>query len=105
MPVLEVDGKVLAQSFTIARFLAKEHGLAGKDSFEQAEADMYVDCIGDIIGGIKVESTLCSLLVTHFCFDFVDSVEADLFRAGRVQEEGNVCQNPHGNHSASLGQD
>nr|QST14961.1 GSTsigma1b protein [Diaphanosoma celebensis] len=47
-PVLEVDGKMLAQSHTIARYLAKKHGLAGKDEWEQAEADMYVDCLADL---------------------------------------------------------
>ena len=36
MPVLEVDGVKLPQSMTIARFLAKQFGLAGKDNFEQA---------------------------------------------------------------------
>ena len=51
VPILEVDGKPLAQSHTIARFLARQHGLAGKDAWEQAQADMYVDCIGDLISG------------------------------------------------------
>jgi len=36
MPVLEVDGVKVPQSMTIARFLAKQFGLAGKDNFEQA---------------------------------------------------------------------
>ena len=62
LPNLEVDGKVLAQSFSIARFLAKEHGLAGKDHWEQAEADMYVDCVGDMIGG-ECQSRLFKLYV------------------------------------------
>lgn len=48
MPVLEYDGEVLSQSKTIARFLAKEVGIAGKTNLEQAKADMIVDCVTDI---------------------------------------------------------
>ena len=48
MPVLEYDGEVLSQSKTIARFLAKEFGIAGKTNLEQAKADMIVDCVIDI---------------------------------------------------------
>lgn len=29
VPIFEVDGKVLTQSITIARYLARQHGLAG----------------------------------------------------------------------------
>ena len=52
VPILEVDGRVLAQSNTIARYLAKKHGLAGKDEWEQAQADMYADNIHDLLNGI-----------------------------------------------------
>ena len=48
MPVLEYDGEVLSQSKTIARFLAKEFGIAGKTNMEQAKADLIVDCVTDI---------------------------------------------------------
>ena len=48
LPVLEYDGKKLSQSITIARFLAKEFGIAGKTHLEQAQADMIVDCIVDV---------------------------------------------------------
>ena len=51
VPVLEVDGKMLAQSHTIARYLARQHGLAGKDDWEQGLADMYADNIGDLMNG------------------------------------------------------
>ena len=51
VPVLEVDGKRLAQSDTIARYLARQHGLAGQNDWEQSLADMYVDCIYDFLGG------------------------------------------------------
>ncbi|GMS83313.1 hypothetical protein PENTCL1PPCAC_5488, partial [Pristionchus entomophagus] len=43
MPVLEVDGKQIPQSFAIARFVASQHGLAGKTPFEAA----WVDAIAD----------------------------------------------------------
>ncbi|CAF0831687.1 unnamed protein product [Adineta ricciae] len=49
MPVLEVDGVQLPQSAAIGRFLAKKFHLAGKDDFEQAEADAVVDTIYDIM--------------------------------------------------------
>jgi len=49
---LEIDGeKKLAQSNTIARYLAGQYGLAGKNDWERAQADMYVDCVEDIIIG------------------------------------------------------
>uniref|UniRef100_A0A914V2A0 glutathione transferase n=1 Tax=Plectus sambesii TaxID=2011161 RepID=A0A914V2A0_9BILA len=49
VPVLEVDGKVLAQSFAIGRFLAKKFGLAGKDDWEAAQADMYIYGLEDVL--------------------------------------------------------
>ena len=45
---LEYDGTVLCQSLTIARFLAKEFGLAGKNNLEQAQADMIIDAGNDL---------------------------------------------------------
>ena len=53
VPVFEVDCKMLAQSNAIARYLARKHGIAGKDEWEQAQADMYVDCIIDLMHGIN----------------------------------------------------
>ena len=63
VPILEVDGKVLAQSHTIARYLARQHGLAGKDNWEQALSDMYVDCIYDIMAGKYMENNLIVLSI------------------------------------------
>ncbi|KAI6234778.1 hypothetical protein M3Y99_00767700 [Aphelenchoides fujianensis] len=39
LPVLEVDGRSIPESFAIFRFLAKRFGLAGRDDFEAAEID------------------------------------------------------------------
>ena len=44
---------MLAQSRAIARYLAKKCDLAGKDEWEQAQVDMYVDCVDDIVHGTK----------------------------------------------------
>ncbi|CAJ0914413.1 unnamed protein product, partial [Mesorhabditis belari] len=43
MPVLEVDGKALAQSRAIYRYLAKKFGFAGKDDWESAQIDAWAD--------------------------------------------------------------
>ncbi|XP_078579122.1 hematopoietic prostaglandin D synthase-like [Branchiostoma floridae x Branchiostoma japonicum] len=48
-PVLDVDGTMICQSVAIARFIAKESGLAGKTNMEQARADMMVDGFGDMV--------------------------------------------------------
>lgn len=50
LPALEVDGKVIVgQSMAIARYVARENGLAGKNNLDAAVADMYVDCTSDLI--------------------------------------------------------
>ena len=43
LPVLEVDGKMLAGSGGIARFLAERFGLAGSNDFENAEIASIID--------------------------------------------------------------
>ena len=45
---MEYDGKKIVQSISMARFVAREYGLAGKNNLEAAQADMLVDCIGDL---------------------------------------------------------
>ena len=47
LPVLEYQGATLCQSITVARFLAKEYGLAGRDSLENAKIDEVVDAVTD----------------------------------------------------------
>jgi len=48
LPVLEVDGKAIGQSMTIARYVAREAGLTGKNSMEQALIDSVVDTVTDL---------------------------------------------------------
>merc|ERR1712088_256373 len=48
LPMLEYDGKKIVQSIAMARFIAREYGLSGKNNFEAAQADMLVDCMSDI---------------------------------------------------------
>jgi len=53
IPVLEVDGKMLPQSKAICRYLAKQFKLLGKDDFEAALADAYVDCVEDVTSNLR----------------------------------------------------
>ncbi|KAH7696596.1 Glutathione S-transferase 1, partial [Aphelenchoides avenae] len=47
MPVLEVDGKYLPESFAIYRYLGRKFGLSGRNSFEEAHVDAYADWFKD----------------------------------------------------------
>lgn len=49
LPMLEVNGKKLAESNAIGRFLAKEHGLSGKNHWEQGQVDSIVQVIYQIL--------------------------------------------------------
>ncbi len=60
---MEYDGKTIIQSMSMARLIAKDGGLAGKNNVEAAMADMYVDCIADFIN----KSECCySAKVEHY---------------------------------------
>ncbi|XP_048740132.1 probable glutathione S-transferase 9 [Ostrea edulis] len=48
LPFLEVDGKQLTQSLTIARYLARKFGLAGDTNWEQALVEQIVDTCDDL---------------------------------------------------------
>ena len=48
MPVLEVDGKVIAQSNTINRYLGKLAGLYPKDDWQAALVDEVMDAVEDV---------------------------------------------------------
>merc|ERR1711970_452280 len=49
VPLLVWDGEVVAQSIACARFLAREFGLAGRNSLEMAQVDEIVDVIQDLL--------------------------------------------------------
>ena len=49
LPVLSWDGVEVCQSMAAARFIAREVGLAGNNSLEQAQVDEIVDVIQDLI--------------------------------------------------------
>ncbi|CAD5216300.1 unnamed protein product [Bursaphelenchus okinawaensis] len=54
LPVLTIDGTTkLAQSQAICRFLARKHGLAGKDDVEQALVDSYGDFLMDLMTNLR----------------------------------------------------
>jgi glutathione S-transferase len=52
MPLLEFDGQKLPQSVTIARFLAREFDLVGKNNAEAAEADAVSDTVADMLNAL-----------------------------------------------------
>lgn len=51
LPVLEIDGRAVAQSNAVARYLARKYGLAGKDEWEELECDVLVDTLQDLKQG------------------------------------------------------
>ncbi len=50
LPVLEVDGKMLAQSNAFSKYLAKQFKLTGKDDWEAAQCDALAEGVSDILG-------------------------------------------------------
>lgn len=51
LPILEIDGKSVGQSNAIARYLARQYGLAGKNEWESLQCDALVDTLGDLKQG------------------------------------------------------
>jgi len=52
LSVFEVDRKILAESVPIMRYLAKQHGLTGKDDFEDAKVDEFASFHRDVLSDI-----------------------------------------------------
>ena len=48
MPILEVDGRIIGQSLAIARYVARECGLAGSSSIDTAVADSIAESTVEI---------------------------------------------------------
>nr|UOU03287.1 glutathione S-transferase sigma 1-1 [Brachionus rubens] len=101
-PYLEVidNGKTfqLGQSITIARYLARKFGLAGKGDEEQAEVESYGDQISDIVD---------NLIKIHFESDETKKLEMrkkfleETLPSGLKVLEGKVVQNGSGFLAAS----
>ncbi|XP_050494751.1 hematopoietic prostaglandin D synthase-like [Bombus huntii] len=51
LPVLEIDGKPVAQSNAVARYLARKYDLMGKDEWDAMICDELVDTLGDLKQG------------------------------------------------------
>jgi glutathione S-transferase len=49
LPLLDVDGVILAQSSAIERYAARLGGLAGKNDLENAKADSIVEALHDAV--------------------------------------------------------
>jgi glutathione S-transferase len=50
LPVLQIDGQVLAQSQAMVRYLAKRGDIAGTSSLQAVQMDMLAEYIGDMLG-------------------------------------------------------
>ena len=72
IPILEFGGKVLAQSQTIERYLARKFDLFGSTAEESAIVDEVQESLGDILDG--------------FLPVFSDSAKAEAFAKGRASE-------------------
>uniref|UniRef100_F1LCX2 Glutathione S-transferase 1 n=1 Tax=Ascaris suum TaxID=6253 RepID=F1LCX2_ASCSU len=53
LPLLEVDGEVLAQSTAIYRYLGRQFGLAGKTPMEEAQVDSIFDQFKDFMAELR----------------------------------------------------
>jgi len=98
LPVLEVDGKMLAQSHTIERYLARTFGLTGKDDWESAKCDMLVDGFADLMPHMLVyrheqdpekKKEILAKLISDHMVPFMKRYEVFLMENGGVYFVGN----------------
>merc|ERR1712198_759339 len=82
LPLLKVDGEVVCQSRSIARYLANQFGLAGKTNLERAQADVIPKTMGQLEarlierGGQFFAGNALSWADLHV-FAFVDRMRLD----------------------------
>ncbi|KAK6738896.1 hypothetical protein RB195_020785 [Necator americanus] len=79
LPVLDVDGKRLAQSYAICRFLARRFGYTGKTPFEEALVDSVTDQIKDYMFEIRP----FQVIVMGFVAGDLEALKKDLFLPAR----------------------
>ncbi|XP_055946854.1 glutathione S-transferase 1-like isoform X1 [Argiope bruennichi] len=53
LPVLEVEGRVIAQHQSICRYLARQHGLCGQDETEAALCDLVMDGLWHMFSKVR----------------------------------------------------
>ena len=70
--MMTVDGVTVCQSFSMARWLAREFDLYGKNSAEAAQIDMIVDTVGDLINS----ENKCAFII--FDIKKIDSFQSPL---------------------------
>lgn len=62
MPVLEVDGRRVHQSISMARYIAKRVGLAGDNDWENLVIDTAVDTVNDF----RLSKCFVGVIRIHF---------------------------------------
>lgn len=58
LPILEYDGKLANQTLAIARYVAKQVNLVGKDDWEDLQIDATVDTIYDLRSSESFDSKI-----------------------------------------------
>lgn len=48
LPILEINGEKIHQSISIARYIGKTIGLAGKNDYENLKIDAAADTVNDL---------------------------------------------------------
>ena len=106
-----MDGVVIGQSMSIARFVAKRHGLAGANELESALADMYVDGIQDLLNASipalfeKDEAKKVQSIATYIAeklVPYINRIEKHLSTNGGQYLVGKSVRSRHGlSHSHS----